>query len=185
MWRCSIKMTDIHYKMFLLKIFLVFFFFFSVSRGAFPYDEWEHQPACPLVVHCSDAHPHHYWNLADEAPEKLLRSQETGLICLCGQRQDQETWLKEQEYSLDLSETRPDRETEKRTDLPSAKSATSSIAAVVFINLGLCVLCFKVENNILIAFFFWFHVQHKSICSVSLWARVSKTQMYVYLVGCF
>lgn len=44
----------------------------AVSRGAVPHDEREHQPACPLVVHRSDAHPHRHRHLADEAPQKLL-----------------------------------------------------------------------------------------------------------------
>ena len=40
----------------------------AVSRGAFPYDKREHQPACAVVVHRPDAHPHCHWNLADETP---------------------------------------------------------------------------------------------------------------------
>lgn len=52
---------------------------YAVSRGAFSHDEWEHQPACPVVVHRSDAHPRHHRHLADETSKELLRGQETGV----------------------------------------------------------------------------------------------------------
>lgn len=55
---------------------------FTVSWRAVSHDEREHQPACSLVVHRSDTHPHHHRHLADEAPQKLLWGQETGVISL-------------------------------------------------------------------------------------------------------
>lgn len=52
----------------------------TVSWGALSHDEREHQPARSLVVHRPDAHPHRHRHLADEAPQKLLRGQETGVM---------------------------------------------------------------------------------------------------------
>lgn len=57
----------------------------SVPGGAFPADQREHEPASPLVVHRSDHHTGGHRNLADEAPQELLRGQKAGvkLLCVC------------------------------------------------------------------------------------------------------
>ena len=52
---------------------------FAVPGRALPADQREHQPARPVVVPGADLHPGHDGCLADEAPQELLPSKETGL----------------------------------------------------------------------------------------------------------
>ena len=56
-----------------------YFYFILVSRGAFPTDEWEYEPARPLVVTRTNLHSYHHGRMADETSQEILRGQEIGL----------------------------------------------------------------------------------------------------------
>ena len=62
------------------KVLKVDFTTLSVPRGAVPLDEREHEPAGAVVVPRADLHPRRDGRVADEAPQELLRGQETRLI---------------------------------------------------------------------------------------------------------
>ena len=62
------------------KILMMDFTTLSVPRGAVPLDEREHEPAGAVVVPRADLHPRRDGSVADEAPQELLRGQETRLI---------------------------------------------------------------------------------------------------------
>ena len=60
-----------------LQIF--YFYFILVSRGAFPIDEWEYEPARPLVVARPNLHSNHHGRMADETSQEVFRGQEIGV----------------------------------------------------------------------------------------------------------
>ena len=72
----SISKTSLRIYIFALSFFSLFS---AVSRGAFPSDLGEHQPACVVVEHRSDPHPPRHRILANASSQVILRGQETRL----------------------------------------------------------------------------------------------------------